>query len=164
VTGIVDFEGLLLGDPAYDLAVFAFLGEDLRDVLAGYAPNEAVRERLGVKLPLYQLIRAVTEVSWGHTARVNPHGMRRRIKHVHMALARLEEADRGRPVRRGFRWSESPPSAPSSEDGRSELLQGHSRRPGDPAGDDPRETQRHPPSLAAPVAPAGGERPAGPLH
>jgi Ser/Thr protein kinase RdoA (MazF antagonist) len=164
VTGIVDLEGLLLGDPVYDLAVFAFLGEDLRDVLAGYAPNEAVQDGLGVKLPLYQLLRAVTEVSWGHIAGVDPHGMLRRIKHVHMALGRLEAAAGDRPIRPGSRRNEGPTSHPSRDDGRSELLEGHTRRPGDPPGEDPRETQRHPPSLTAPVAPAGGERPAGPQH
>jgi aminoglycoside phosphotransferase (APT) family kinase protein len=164
VTGIVDFEGMLLGDPVYDLAVFAFPGDDLRDVLAGYAPDEAVREGLGVKVPLYQLLRAVAEVSWGHAAGVNPHGMGRRIEHVHIALGRLDAARRRRSVRPGFRRSDGPTSHPSREHGRSELLEGHTGRPGDPAGEDPRETQRHPPSLATPIAPAGGERPAGLQH
>jgi aminoglycoside phosphotransferase (APT) family kinase protein len=83
IVAVLDFGGLLFGDPAYDLAVFSILAMPyLPEVIDGYDPAAETRENLDRKIRLYRLVRRLDEVKWRHQAGAP----------IDVALRRLQKA------------------------------------------------------------------------
>ena len=90
LSGIIDFEAIMFGDPAYDLAILTYQSPaDLEAILQGYGDAPAVEGDLAVRLGTYRLIRAVLELDWAIAAKASPNRVRRCRKELvnfHLAL------------------------------------------------------------------------------
>lgn len=70
VTGIIDFGNREVGDPIWDLAWFALREPGHLDALvAGYEPDDAVRQALPVRIPLYRFLQAFSDARKFHERR-----------------------------------------------------------------------------------------------
>jgi aminoglycoside phosphotransferase (APT) family kinase protein len=94
--GLIDFEGVLFGDPAYDIAVMTFREPDyLEPILDGYGPRAVLGRHLEARLEIYRLLRAMLELRWGVTGSVGAGLMRMRaakLVEAHLALEGLSSA------------------------------------------------------------------------
>jgi aminoglycoside phosphotransferase (APT) family kinase protein len=94
VQGIIDFEGILLGDPAYDLAVLNFRERDeLESILTGYRPDARFATNLEKRLAIYRLLRALLALRWGAAGRISEKSMKSRASDVERAHRELEAGD-----------------------------------------------------------------------
>lgn len=81
VVGVLDFGGIDLGDPAYDLAVFSLIEmRALPELIKGYGRSSDALEELDAKIRLYRLLRSIDELAWGHYAGRNLEPQLRRLR------------------------------------------------------------------------------------